>query len=168
LTTPKIGVCNLWRTRFLSRRSPLPTHAAGLLSVRPRWSGSADATRCPVHPGYTTPPTACQNPGLTLLARTSHRCVNGSSNKHPSRSRSETFIVATACLLTNTNSSNNTAASLPPFLPQHLHPPRISLRPILPYHKGTCLLGRSCNGPAITAVLTPPAIPAPSYHRSPR
>src|SRR6266852_4180301 len=165
---PKIGVRNSWWTRFLFRRSPLPTHAAGLLSARPRWRGSVDATRCPVHPGYITPPTACGNPGLTLLPHTSQKCVFGSSNKHQSHSPGETFTVATVCLPTNTNSSNNTAASLPPFLPQHPHPPRISLRPIPPYHKGTCLLGRSCDGPAITAVLTPPATPALFCHCSPR
>src|SRR5436309_15489334 len=61
----------------------------------------------PVHPGSTTAPPACQNPGLTHQTPINHRYVNGSSTTRQSRSLGAISIVATACLLTSTNSPNN-------------------------------------------------------------
>src|SRR5260370_14071653 len=73
----------------------------------------------PARAGSTPPPTAYQNPGLTHLTQINHTYVNGLSNTHQSLLPGAISIVVTACLLTSTNSPNNTAAFPPLCLPQH-------------------------------------------------
>src|SRR5712692_8978092 len=123
LTMPKITV----RDSSLIH-SPFQTHLASMLSggppsVLPRSNGSVGAMGLLVHPGSTTPPTACPNPGSTPLGLISPRCEHDSSIRRQNHFAGAMSIAGTACSPTSTSSPNTISAMLPPQPPQHLPSP---------------------------------------------